>query len=194
MKEMHEEAANTAERTMDGMSACHRDKTRTHKKSKRYARCPHASDKSNKQEQARQRQHTLLPCDQETPTHALIGRQRGTCGMQKNHNIATHTQTTVGDTDAAAKPTPTTANEVHMSLWIPLPPQQPTTPPFFCVTGTRRRGGIGPRERGSRQGKIRRHTEGRKGGREKCTPGRRADQRRVEERVKRAATQKEEGG
>ena len=39
----HEEAANTAERRMDGISACHREKTRTYNKCKRYARCPQAT-------------------------------------------------------------------------------------------------------------------------------------------------------
>ena len=39
----NEEAANTAERRMDGISLCHREKTRTYQKSKRYARCPQAT-------------------------------------------------------------------------------------------------------------------------------------------------------
>ena len=52
----------------------------------------------------------------------------------------------------------------------------------------------GPRERGSRQRKKPSHTPGRKLAREKCTPERRANQRKVEERVKHAATRKEKAG
>ena len=52
----------------------------------------------------------------------------------------------------------------------------------------------GPRERGGRQSKKPSHTQGRKRGREKYTPGGRANQRSVEERVKNAPTRKAEGG
>ena len=41
----------------------------------------------------------------------------------------------------------------------PQPPQQPTPPPFLCLTGSRRSGIRGPRTRGSRQGKMPKHTQ-----------------------------------
>ena len=87
------------------------------------------------------------------PTHGLIGRQRRTSGMEKNHDTATHTQTMLGDTAAAAT-----------SSSVPPPPQWPTPPPFFCLTGPRKREGGGPRVRGSRQRKRPRPTQGRRQG------------------------------
>ena len=195
MQETHGEAANTAERGMYGMSPCHCKKT-PHTRRARGMPGAHkqVTKATSKSERGNGNVHARLVTKQAIPTHALIGRQRRTSGMEKNQDTATHTQTTLGDTAAAATQTPATTNEVHISSLIPPTPQQPTLPPFFCPKGPRLRGGGGPRERGSRQGKIPRHTQGRKASTEKCTPGRMADQRGVEERVESAATQKEEEG
>ena len=74
-------------------------------------------------------------------------------------------------------------------------PKAHKPPSFPCLTGPNRRERTGPgnRDQESRQGERPRHTARRRQG-EKCLPGRRASQRRVEERVKSDETTKETGG
>ena len=83
-------AANTAERGIDGMSACHREETHTYKKRKMYAWCPQGTDESDKQEQARQRQRTCSPCDQTIVPDPRSYRPPTLYGEKPRHR---HTQT-----------------------------------------------------------------------------------------------------
>ena len=80
------------------MSACHRKETC--KKSKRCAWClpvsPTSATSGNKRGNSDIHARLVACCfatKHPIHTHALIGRQRRTSGMEENHDTATHTQT-----------------------------------------------------------------------------------------------------